>query len=293
MPKNDALVSIIIPVWNTGKYVENLIQSLFDQTYQNLEIIAVDDGSSDDSLEILQALEKKDSRLKVLHQKNAGASAARNRGVEAAHGKYVIFIDSDDDVTKDFVEKLVEQMESASRVSLAVTGMHYKKLQKNSSTDVYIEPRRMRRENERSADYLLMLLLCGGRMYSSVNKIYHLDVIKQHKLKFEEGRDFAEDTKFVLDYLAKAAGEIVFVLEPLYIYNFGTDTSTVRSSSTLWKNWDQSYQDLKEWAKSTSGGKLHLKTRILLELVRLRWRVSHYRAKKRAAAYPTSQNSQS
>lgn len=282
MTKDQALVSVVIPVWNTGESVAKLVKELFDQTYQNTEIIAVDDGSEDDSLKILQALEQEDSRLKVLHQKNAGASAARNKGIEVARGKYVIFIDSDDDVANDFVEKLVKPVEANPDVTLAVTGMRYNRLQEKSSENVYTEPRRKRRERELRADYLLMLLLCDGRMYSSVNKIFRLDVIKQSRLKFEVGRDFAEDTKFVLDYLRHAPGEIEFVNEPLYIYNFGTDTSTVRSSSTIWQNWNKSYADLKEWAKTVSGGKLHFRTRILLRLVRLRWRVSHYRAKKRA-----------
>lgn len=282
MPKSDALVSVVIPVWNTGESVAKLVKKLLGQTYQNIEIIAVDDGSSDDSLKVLRALERGDSRLTVLHQENAGASAARNNGIEVARGEFVIFIDSDDDVTKDFVEKLVARIENNEKVALVVTGMHFNKLQQSSSIDVYTDPRRKRRQNERKADYLLELLLRDGRMYSSVNKIFRLDVIRRHNLKFEIGRNFAEDTKFVLDYLRSAEGEIEFVYEPLYIYNFGTDTSTVRSSSTIWKNWQKSYNDLKDWAKSVSGGRLHLKTRVLLGLVKLRWHVSHYRAKRRA-----------
>ena len=80
------LVSVIIPVWNTGKSVKALIESLFQQSYRNLEIIAVDDGSTDDSLRILQDLAKTDKRLKVIHQENGGAGAARNRGLKNATG---------------------------------------------------------------------------------------------------------------------------------------------------------------------------------------------------------------
>ncbi len=172
--------------------------------------------------------------------------------------------------------------ESGPDVALAVVGMHMKKLQSGSSIDVHTEPRRKRRENERRADYLLELLIRDGRMHSSVNKIFRLDTIRNFGLKFDEGRDFAEDTKFVLDYLEHTPGEIEFILEPLYIYNFGTETSTVKLSSTIWENWKRSYADLKKWAKNVSGGKLHLKTRMLLGLVYMRWRISHYRAQKRA-----------
>lgn len=282
MANREPLVSVVIPVWNTGKEAAELIERLYKQSYRNLEIIVVDDGSTDDSLPVLQDLAKSNKQMKVIHQKNAGASAARNAGIRIASGKYVVFVDSDDDVAEDFVEKLVRGMESEAETALVVVGMRMNKLQSESVVDVHTEPRRERHEDERKADYMLELLVRDGRMHSSVNKIFRLDVIREFGLKFEEGRDFAEDTKFVLDYLEHTTGEIEFVLEPLYIYNFGTETSTVKTSSTVWANWKRSYEDLKRWARSVSGGKLHLKTRILLGLVRLRWCVSWYRSRKRA-----------
>lgn len=284
MVKDEPLVSVIVPVWNTGDKVDRLMKRLREQTYKNLEIIAVDDGSTDDSLSVLKGLARNDARIKVIHQENAGASAARNAGIEAASGKYVIFVDSDDEVAEDFVAKLAEKAEAGPEVALVVVGMRMKKLQSGEVVDVHTEPRRKRRADERRADYFLELLIRDGRMHSSVNKIFRLDVIRNFGLKFEEGRDFAEDTKFVLDYLEHTPGEIEFVLEPLYIYNFGTETSTVKSSSTLWSNWQRSFRDLKAWARKVSDGKLRLKTRALLGLVWMRWQVSHYRANKRARA---------
>lgn len=282
MPKSEPLVSVVIPVWNTGESVKKLINKLFSQTYKNLEVIAVDDGSSDDSLRILQDLAKNNAQLKVIHQKNAGASAARNAGIERAQGKYVFFIDSDDDVAEDFVEKLVRRLESDPEIDLVATGVRFNKLRERTTADVYTKPHHTRRPKERKADYLLGLLIRDGRMYGAVNKVFRLKPIKELGLKFEEGRDFAEDTKFVLDYLERTSGEIGLIFEPLYVYNFGTDTSTVKSSSTIWENWEKSYADLKNWVKSVSAGKIHLKSRMLLGLVKLRWHVSHYRAKKRS-----------
>lgn len=276
------LVSIVIPVWNTAENVEKLIKKLFKQTYANLEIIAVDDGSTDNSLQVLRKLEKSDSQLTVIHQENAGVSAARNTGIDATHGEYLIFVDSDDDTTNDLVEKLLQHIQSQPDVAMVVSGITYNRLQENVVTEICTKPRRKRRKNERMADYLLELMLLDGRMYGVFNKIFRLEPIKKLDLRFEEGRKFAEDTKFVLDYLEYTPGEIEFVLEPLCVYNFGTETSTVKASSTVWENWEKSYNDLENWAKSVSDGKIHFKTKILLRLVRLRWRVSHYRAKKRA-----------
>lgn len=281
MPKEEPLVSVVIPVWNTGENISILIQGLLAQTYHNIEIIAVDDGSSDNSPSVLQELAKHDKRLIVVHQKNAGASAARNAGINKAQGKYITFIDSDDSVEKNFIARLTEQLEKDSEVALAATGMRYNKLQQGLVYNIYTKRYRDKRKNERIADYVLGILLRDGRLYGVIDKLFRLEPIKKYNIKFEVGRNFAEDTNFVLSYLKWVPGKIEFILEPLYIYNFGTETSTVKVSSTIWSNWLKSYSDLKKWAEETSGGKLKLKTKILLSLILLRWRISHYRACRR------------
>ena len=148
--------------------------------------------------------------------------------------------------------------------------------------------------------YILRLLASDGRLYSSVNKLYRADIIKKSHLKFDETLNFAEDTKFVLDYLAAAekisteptspitepdanpehsatkpalqsAIDICFVLEPLYIYNYGTSTSTVATSSLDWKNWQISFYNLQAWLGP------HPSTSEKSQLTRVhhRWRISH------------------
>ncbi len=282
MPKGEPLVSIIIPVWNTRESAEKLINELLEQPYRNIEIIAVDDGSTDNSLQALQGLAKNDTRLKVIHQKNAGVSAARNRGIELAAGKYLIFIDSDDQVTADFVSSLVEVMEKNSAATLALTGKTYNKIHERKSVDTFVQARRSRRKGELLSHYVIYLMILDGRMYSMTSKIFRGGVVRQYNLRLEKGRDFAEDTKFTIDYLAAQDGEIVFIPRPLYIYNFGTETSLVQKSSLEWENWEKSYQDLEEWARNENSGKLDLGTRVLLRLIRLRWHISHYKAKRRA-----------
>ena len=89
-------VSIIIPTYNVEKYIEQCLKSLFAQKYKNFEIICVDDGSTDKSSEILEEYEQKDKRFTVISQPNKGVSAARNRGMQQAKGKYIMFVDSDD-----------------------------------------------------------------------------------------------------------------------------------------------------------------------------------------------------
>ena len=97
------LVSVIIPVYNVEKYLRRCLNSVIDQEYKNIEIILVNDGSTDNSLEIAISYKEKDKRIKVFSQENQGLSAARNMGLDKSHGEYITFIDSDDYVSKDYV----------------------------------------------------------------------------------------------------------------------------------------------------------------------------------------------
>ena len=99
-------ISVIVPVYNKEKTITKCINSILSQSYENIEVIAVDDGSSDNSLNILKELEKSDNRLTVIHQDNNGVSSARNAGLERAKGEYISFVDSDDWLEKDALKKL-------------------------------------------------------------------------------------------------------------------------------------------------------------------------------------------
>lgn len=269
------LVSIIVPIYNTKKYLSACLDSIIAQTYQNLEIILIDDGSTDHSGQIADNYTKKDSRIKITHQKNQGQSAARNLGLTMVKGEYVSFLDSDDEIKPTFIEKLLTPLAN-SNASLSVCGMHYKRLKTNTAENVYISQLRPRRKPESLKAYVLYLLAIDGRMYSSVNKLYHAKIAT--KLRFDTKLNFAEDTKFVLDYLAKASGDPAFVLSPLYIYNFGTETSTINSTAIQWKNWQTAYQNLKSWL----GPHPSAREKFWLRLVHLRWRISFLRSKRRA-----------
>lgn len=98
---NEEKISIIIPAYNVSLYVKKCVESVCNQSYKNLEIIVVDDGSTDNTLEILQQMEKQDSRINVIHKENGGLSSARNAGLKIATGNYIMFLDSDDWIEND------------------------------------------------------------------------------------------------------------------------------------------------------------------------------------------------
>lgn len=110
--ENQALISVIIPVYNVENYLRECIDSVLKQTYKNLEIILVDDGSTDSSGKICDEYAEKDSRITVIHKKNEGPSKTRNTGLKNANGKYIYFLDSDDYITEDAIETLVLTAES-------------------------------------------------------------------------------------------------------------------------------------------------------------------------------------
>lgn len=105
----DKLVSIIVPVYNVEEYIEKCIVSILNQTYKHLELILIDDGSKDKSSDICRCYAKKDERIIILTQKNSGVSAARNHGLQYATGEFVTFVDSDDYIRADYIERLLNE----------------------------------------------------------------------------------------------------------------------------------------------------------------------------------------
>ena len=105
--KDSALISVIVPVYKSEKYLAQCLENLIYQTYRHLEIIIIDDGSPDDSWKIAEEYQQKDIRIRFVRQANAGAAAARNKGLELATGEYIHFMDSDDYVNLEFYEKML------------------------------------------------------------------------------------------------------------------------------------------------------------------------------------------
>lgn len=270
------LVSIIIPVYNTGIQALKLVQQLFNENI-DIEIICVDDGSKDDSLAILEnwakgLKEKSDKQFLVFSKRNGGAASARNFGIRKANGEFILFIDSDDEIVPGMIKKMLKLAEKPE-VDLVGGGFYYRRLKSGTEKEVGVDGVRPRRHETR-IEYILEMLASNAKLYSAVNKLFKTEIVRKNHILFVEGWDFAEDTRFVLEYLAVAGGEINFLRKPTYIYNYGTDTSTVVKSSLKWSNWQKSYDFLVNWAKGF-GGKFSIKTQFYLKKIFWRWKISH------------------
>lgn len=216
-----AKVSIIVPVYNVEKYLRKCLDSLINQTLKEIEIICVNDGSKDNSPKILEEYAKKDNRIIVINQENAGLSVARNSGIDIAKGEYIGFVDSDDWVDLDFFEKLYYSATSndadiAVGGIIRVTGIKKKKF--------------LNFEKETLTDNVnLKFELCDVPEKSYVwNKIYKTEKLKEIGLEFEKGI-FYEDCIFTpqaLFYLGK-----IVTVPNIYYYYLRRGNSTVKQRS--------------------------------------------------------------
>ena len=172
------LVSIIVPIYNKEKFITKLLNSIIRQTYKNLEIILIDDGSTDRSLEICERFASKDTRIQIYSQNNSGVSTARNKGIEVAKGEYILFIDSDDDIANNFVESFINNLEEDCVVKCNYKG------NKNVLMD--------RREYLEKIISGEVLGVCWG---------YLLEKEKIGQIRFDQQTSYMEDTIFMVEYI--------------------------------------------------------------------------------------------
>lgn len=203
-------VSIIIPVYNVEKYLEQCVNSILAQTYKNLEIILVDDGSPDNCPQICDDFAAKDQRIKVIHKKNGGLSSARNAGLDVATGEYVMFIDSDDFIDNNTVEELLAVKENCN-ADIVCYGMYHK-----HNDNISIIKNTVSKNNIEIYDNFTALrrLLMRTIDCSSCNKLYSKEIIGDSR--FKEGRN-NEDNPFLFELYQKHAN-IAYTNKVYYYY---------------------------------------------------------------------------
>ena len=207
------LISIVIPVYNCEDYLFECVESVINQSYKNIEIILIDDGSNDNSPVICDELERKDGRIKVFHQQNKGSGYTRNVGINMAKGTYITFVDSDDIENKDFVKCLLDDYMKEKVCCSACDLIFFEKKEKLKNTVCFL--------NSKSKEYdvvdYLSYMISGRYAVSVVNKLYNLSIIKNNKIRFDTDHVFWEDLRFNIDYLNVNNGKrISHKCVPLY-----------------------------------------------------------------------------
>ena len=207
---SDTLISIIVPVYNSEQTLQQCIESILWQTYKNIELLLIDDGSTDRSGEICDEYARKDSRVRVFHKENGGVSSARNVGLENARGSWITFCDSDDRVSNEW---LANMLQSDAECDLVVQGfstpMEYEPL--NSEINhfcVYSGPIK---------DGLILLLQRHILGYLWV-KLFKSSIIRNHHIKFDKNIFLQEDELFILSY-AKYCNSMTAIEKIGYFYN--------------------------------------------------------------------------
>jgi len=206
MTQHLPLISVIIPMYNVEKYIVRCLSSIIEQTYENLEIILVNDGSTDDTKMICQSFVENDDRIKLHSVENAGVSAARNLGITLAKGAYIQFIDSDDYITKDYISTLYELIIDHS-VDLAVCSIVLYDT-KNQPITSWDAGQNILDFNAIDENYLIEIIK-SFLLFGPVNKLYKTKVIRDNKVNFDTSISYGEDLIFNMDYLMSVSKVIV------------------------------------------------------------------------------------
>lgn len=221
------LLSVIVTIYNQEKYLHAFLDSLCGQTYSLLEIILVDDGSSDNSPDICDEYAKRDERIQVIHKANGGVASARNAGLEVAKGKYVFVLDGDDVLDKRFCEELSEAQRRNPQSFVFCIYKEFDDIRKRTVIREYRRTDEICYELKRNE---LADLINETFIHIPWNKIYLRDVIEKHHIRYDESVSNAEDYIFNMEYLLKwNPDKFVVWNRPLYWYRkHGTHTLSGR-----------------------------------------------------------------
>ncbi len=195
------LVTIVIPVYKTEKYLSACVDSALMQTYKNIEIVLVDDGSPDNAPKLCDDLADNYDSISVIHKENGGLSSARNEGIKAAKGKYIMFLDSDDRLPQDLVEDMLRII--SEEKSDAVIPDSYYKVYENKDDQILSYHFTEEMFSDDPKIFALEILIRKGRSRRSTSVLYNLDLIKNNDILYPLGR-ISEDFFFSLDFFSAA-----------------------------------------------------------------------------------------
>mgnify|MGYP004515375493 CR=1 FL=1 len=235
-------VSVIIPVYNVEKYLDKCLLSVVEQTMKDIEIILIDDGSTDNSLLKCKEWESKDSRIKVYHQKNQGVSVARNLGIEKSMGDWIAFIDSDDWIEPNYVEELYK-IARESDADISICGFYFDYSDESVARGHFEKDMQFNGRNEISQIQIQILAKnmskiknnSGDRIGAPWCKLFKSSFVKENDLNFIPNLKRSQDVVFNL-YALEKAKKVVYTNQPLYHYLINPDSVCVKFSKSILSN---------------------------------------------------------
>lgn len=211
------LVSIIVPVYNVENYLNGCINSIINQTYKNLEIILIDDESPDNCPKMCDDWSKKDNRIIVVHKKNGGVSNARNKGIEIAKGEFIAFVDSDDYIELDYIERFMNEVDNETNVVRYMENKYKREILVNSKEFIDIFNN-------------------TGDFNSACKQVIRKNIIKENNIKFAEKIRFAEDTLFSISVLINAKKVKSIIYNGYKCYENAKSTTRIINKNVKMKN---------------------------------------------------------
>ncbi len=221
------LVSVIIPIYNVFDYLPQCLDSVRRQTYENIEVLLVNDGSTDGSSAVCREYVRRDSRFQLIDKANSGVSDSRNQALDRAAGKYVQFIDGDDWLTPDATETLVHAAESTG--TDLVIAHFYRVAEDHVAPRGHIKKDRVLTRQEFAEE----MMKAPANYYYGVlwNKLYRRSILEAHRLRFDSQVNWCEDFLFNLEYIEQVR-LVAVVSDPIYYYR-KRENSLVTSQATL------------------------------------------------------------
>ena len=202
----DQKISVIVPVYNAENYLNRCIESVLTQTYTDWQMVLVDDGSEDESLKVCQKYADLDNRIRVIHQENAGPGIARNTGIAAANGDYIVFIDSDDYIEKDYFQLLSEHDEDVVFINVRDVDEDGRVIKEDF----------MARNKNLSIETILRRQMTGKIDWVGVRKALKINILRDNNIKYTKHR-IGEEALYSFQVLWYAKS-VAFIDKPLYNY---------------------------------------------------------------------------
>lgn len=259
------MISVVIPAWNAAATIERALDSVFKQTHADFEVLVVDDGSTDSTAEIVQFHAHRDPRVRLITIDHAGPGAARNAGIAAATGEWIVFLDADDEYTPRAFEKVLNRV-TDENVGLVIFSIHVERSYIYSWPGQFVRLKNEYFEGDgERATGLVGAYFDRKRLliYSQSNKFYRKSTLDAHGIRFPEGNHFGEDRLFNFAYL-RVAGSVITMRDKFLIYNQGRPgTMTARATSNetatllmlaeakldLFRDYGYSEEDLEEFKR--------------------------------------------